>query len=515
MNGETRLSARLNGPAWLLGIACAWLWTWKHLALEWSANPQYHYGFGVPILFVVALWKRWPGPLAPTRPGVASLCILILAWLAFSLGELLRWHDPVWRLTGGFLALGTTLLTAVWLHRAGGGPLLKRALFPLALAWLALPWPVPVELRITQQLLHFVTAITIALANLIGIAAIQHGNTVELANGTFGMDDACSGIRSLQAAVMASLFLGELLRLTPRLRGALLLGGVAFSILGNVARVLALMLVFHSGGENVESHWHNFAGGLASLLTFAAIGVLAIRLAPPTTTESGTRIRVSILPGFDGIVIAFAILATPLLARTWFHHLQIPAESQPRTAHWTIDPNRLPSGWDSEIVQPNDTARTALRYSGWNAFRFRSPRGWSAQIVHLTWAPGTSLPGMAFYHTPAMCLPWSGWSESVPAKAATLVVRGEPLPCVVYRFRQGNEATVVIQSLSNGGATGHHFVDPALIGGRGRRLATLWKAPLRQVNEELLVYLPDFGSADLQSEAFGELLDHVLGPNRP
>jgi hypothetical protein len=63
---------------------------------------------------------------------------------------------------------------------------------------------------------------------------------------------------------------------------------------------------------------------------------------------------------------------------------------------------------------------------------------------------------------------------------------------MAYRFEQEGRAVAVLQSVSSGGVNGFHVIDPAHIEDRWHRLRTLWQAPLRQVNEELLLYVPDF-----------------------
>ncbi len=59
-------------------------------------------------------------------------------------------------------------------------------------------------------LMQAATELTVAAFNLFQIPAVQHGNLIEVRTGLLGMDEACSGIRSLQATFMVSLFLGEL-----------------------------------------------------------------------------------------------------------------------------------------------------------------------------------------------------------------------------------------------------------------------------------------------------------------
>ena len=66
-----------------------------------------------------------------------------------------------------------------------------------------------IEQPVIQGLTRLNTALTVEILGLLGIPAVPQGNVIELATGSVGIDEACSGIRSLQATLMISLFLGE------------------------------------------------------------------------------------------------------------------------------------------------------------------------------------------------------------------------------------------------------------------------------------------------------------------
>lgn len=95
----------------------------------------------------------------------------------------------------------------------GGGALgptrLAQCVFPVCLFLVAVPWPYGIEHPVIQGLTRMDTALTIEILGWIGIPAMQHGNVIELTTGSVGIDKACSGIRSLQATLMLSLFFGE------------------------------------------------------------------------------------------------------------------------------------------------------------------------------------------------------------------------------------------------------------------------------------------------------------------
>jgi hypothetical protein len=84
------------------------------------------------------------------------------------------------------------------LHLAGGAPWSRHFAFPVLFFLVATPWPVQLEQLVVQSLMRADTAITIQILNLIGTLAVQHGNVIELSAGPVGIDDACTGVRSLR-----------------------------------------------------------------------------------------------------------------------------------------------------------------------------------------------------------------------------------------------------------------------------------------------------------------------------
>ena len=96
---------------------------------------------------------------------------------------------------------------------------------------------------VVQNLMRIVTYLAVEIAGWIGVGAYQVGNVIELRNGFVGVDDACSGVRTLQAGIMVALVLGELLRLRPIRRLALVLFGCAWVFACNIFRATALVIV--------------------------------------------------------------------------------------------------------------------------------------------------------------------------------------------------------------------------------------------------------------------------------
>ncbi|MEO6739093.1 MAG: exosortase/archaeosortase family protein [Chthoniobacteraceae bacterium] len=510
------MSAAIHRLAWSGAVLVAWLLAWWHLSAEWSADEQYRYGFGVPVLAAWMMWRRFPGPMTPTKPGPAWIGLLTIALLILTLGEALARHDPLWRFTGATLELGATLLSIAWLHRRGGGLLVRRQLFPLLFAALAVPWPMPLELWSIHHLAVAVTDVAVSTANIFGIAALQHGNTIELAGCTVGVDDACSGIQSLQATLMTSFFLGEFFMLRTPGRITLILAGAAISFVTNCARVLALTVLAHSRGESGAMEWHDFIGGTATICGLGLLLATAALLARgrTATLPAPSEIPKARMP--EGTAIFLIVSAIFLGTHACFSRFEKAGALSGNAALWTISDDRLPSGWTSAFVPPTKALTTGLRFSEWQSFRMRDPSGVSANVIHLRWKAGTRMPAFATNHTPAVCMPSAGWTQTAPAFALTLKIHGGELPCTAYPFAREGTRVLALQSLSAGGRPESRLMNPAQIPGTFRRLAMLWQEPMRQITEELLLYIPDpgTGTGDMEArkKSAAEFLGAVLVP---
>ncbi|MEI8340381.1 MAG: exosortase/archaeosortase family protein, partial [Verrucomicrobiota bacterium] len=369
---------------------------------------------------------------------------------------------------------------------------------------------------LTQNLMAVLTNGTVLLLNGAGVAALQHGNVIELTNGLVGIDTACSGIQSLQASLMAAVFLGEFYRLNWIRRCGLPGIAWAIAIAVNFARVFFLSFMVHLHGENAVAVYHDKAGHLASVVTFLLILLFASRLQSVPEPSSGlSRERPSLaLSGKDGFAVLIGLCCIPLAAWAWFAAVTDGSLKTVATPQWKLHPDALSEGWQAEDWKPTAHEQSLLRYSEREALNVNTPSGGKAAVVHFFWKPGQSMPALAFYHTPQMCMPWIGWTESAAPAPVTLTVHGVPLPCVQYRFQMEDSQQIVYQTLCAGGRTSAFILDPERIAGRGSRLSMLWRAPREQVNEELLVYLPTDagGDADAENHQATEILEQVLHP---
>ena len=208
----------------------------------------------------------------------------MLAFLYFPV-RLVQAANPEWSLVSWGLALVVIGLTLWFLHFNASTlqrfNLSFRALiFPLVFFLVAVPWPSAIEVPLIQGLTRADARATVELVGWFGIPALPHGNVIEVATGEVGISEACSGIRSFQATLMISLFLGELYRLSGVRRAVLCLGGFAMSFLFNLVRMSLLTWVAASKGIDAIAKWHDPAGVTILLACFGGLWLFAVSLHP-------------------------------------------------------------------------------------------------------------------------------------------------------------------------------------------------------------------------------------------
>ena len=260
--------------AWVIPGALA-LWLFHHLHFEWSLNEQYNYGWAVPFLAAFVFYLRWP-----TRPAArpkSSGAFTAAGWaiLAFLLPvRLIEEANPDWRLLSWVFALLVVTYWAIALARAGGGGWVRHFAFPICFPLVSVPWLVQIENAIVQGLTRAVAYVSVEIASWAGIGAYQLGNVIQLPNGFVGVDEACSGVKTLQAAIMVALFLGELLRLNTPRRIVLLLLGAGWVFACNVARATTLVLVAATRGVEALKDWHDGVGTAVLVVGMAGLVVI-------------------------------------------------------------------------------------------------------------------------------------------------------------------------------------------------------------------------------------------------
>ncbi|HEV3408721.1 MAG TPA: exosortase/archaeosortase family protein, partial [Chthoniobacterales bacterium] len=180
--------------------ALLWGWLFFHLHYTWNLSEQYNYGWAVPFLALFLFYSRWQTKPA-AKPPRQTTPLHVLSWtilLALLPLRVLEEANPDWRLLSWVFALLVVGFSFLTLLLIGGAAWARHFAFPVCFPLVAVPWLVQVENTVVHALTRAVAYIAVEAAGWLEIAAFQVGNVIQLANGFVGVDEACSGVKTLQ-----------------------------------------------------------------------------------------------------------------------------------------------------------------------------------------------------------------------------------------------------------------------------------------------------------------------------
>jgi exosortase len=435
-----------SATAFLAGLF--WLLIFNQQRLEWTVNVVYAYGWAIPFLALFLLWERWrvrPAPATPPLPRtlVAIGAVLLFAYLPV---RVIQEANPDWVKINWLMAGLCAALTLLVFAAAGGRRYAVYFSFPILFCFSALPWPVWLETALVQNLMRGNASICAEVLTWCGLPALALGNVIQVGDRLVNVEEACSGIRSLQTAFMMSLFLGELHRLSVLRRIGLLVASFAVAFVINLLRTLLLTYLVARGTE-VES-WHDPVGVAAMVLCLLALWGIAELFRPrqpkPVVAAVGPRAKLvsRLFPVWFAVAGCAWLLAAEGLTRLWY----VSHES------------RLAPGVTWHVAWPENAPRFqrgkfAERTLALLKFNEGETAGWKAdgaypwQMYHLAWWPGRVSKFLSSAHYPTVCLPATGLKLVSELGPWECTVNGIRLPFVTYLFDQDGRSVYVFHAI--------------------------------------------------------------------
>jgi exosortase len=302
-------AAEVSAPflaALLLGAAYLGFVTWDQ-AHWWYTKEEYSFGWLVPAFVAFVVHDRWPRIVAAAAACAAEGSLRAAGWQKWVLRLMV----------GASIAMGGAMFVVGALYRAGAGPsqpgtlaislgaagillpllllnspapvvsvpgglwsdarlrLVQWFVFPVLVWLVSAPMVSAVESRLSLVLLHQVVNVVSFGFNLLGLPIEQQGNVLVLPTGNVGVEDACSGIRSLTACLFAGSFLSAVFLEKLWKKVALVVAAMGFAFFTNLIRSLFLTgWAYRYGPHAIEGTVHDAAG--YSVLGLTVIGLLCL-----------------------------------------------------------------------------------------------------------------------------------------------------------------------------------------------------------------------------------------------
>ena len=333
--------------------------------------------------------------------------------------RLIEVPNPDWRLVFWVHAALLTVLSLGLAAWCGGVPWVRHFAFPVGFLLLAVPWPSGLEQDIVQGLMRGVAAVAAEVMNVMAIPAEAQGNLIQVRGQLVGVDEACSGIRSLQTMLMGGCLLGELSRLSVPRRLALLGGGLLVAMVANVFRSSLLVWLAAQHGVAALEKYHDLAGISVLLIVFGGLLWINARLARgqrpaaavpanhPASPAVPPPTAYRLPPAAFLLAVVGWLVCVEIGTAAWYRS-GAPAE-QPGVPHWTVVAARWRARFPECSHRRPHRAHPALRPRDFRPLDparrrppHRTPRRLLAVFLPLGTRPRLRRPGR---HAPTPHLP--------------------------------------------------------------------------------------------------------------
>jgi exosortase len=442
--------SRLSLGVLAVGIVALCRALWR----DWNENPDLSHGFFMPLVFLALLWESrangTPRFLRCSPLLNASFVFLSVAGLVTLTAAGLYAASVDWS-----HALVTSTLTwslvlflgAALLHYSAEDiqlvPFNWTAVVAITLWLLTAPIPPGTYTRLTLTLQLWVSENVLHTLHLLGVPAIRHGNIIELANTTVGVEEACSGVRSLISCVFAGFFFSATLVRRPGARALIVLLAAPLALGMNFLRSLTLTLL-SNGGVDISGKWHDLTGFAVLGITAAILGGLAVLLEPKRTTTdkpaaippapAASRWRGAFFAGTSAVAAALVVLFV-------FNTRPSIQSNLPPPDLLGLMPAAA-EGWEvrtTDLYQFSGTLQTNfLAQRQYRRLGETNPTEVTLYVAY--WQAGQAPVSLVASHTPDACLPGSGWT-ALPTSPPRVDLNVGPrtIPDAEYRLFQLGE----------------------------------------------------------------------------
>ena len=449
---------KIKSSGWIqAGIYAILIYCIYSSSLQWLVRNDwerdgYSYGYLIPFVVLYLLWlKRKEFQALEPKPSWMGLVFLIPGLFFFWLGEL----------AGIFLTLYVSmwfvLVGLCWLHF--GWKKLKIIGFPLIFLLTMFPLPAFLNTKLMLQLRLISSKLGVAIIKLYGLPVYREGNIIDLGFTQLQVVEACSGLHSLISLFVLCLLLVYFFKDYWWKRLVLLASSIPLSIITNSMRIAMTAILFSYFGEKVaQGFFHGFSGLLifafcipVLLLEMKILGKLPPRDDKPSletddehddkmlagdysVNVNAERARGIAFLGQPVFITALVLLvANLLLSGSVEFREKIPAKRSLNQfplaiGNWSAD-ERIPI--EQRFLDVLDLSEYVMA-------NYRNGKGKSVNVYvayYESQSKGKSI------HSPATCLPGSGWDfrQSGTVTITNSESSGDPLRINRAVMQQGKQ----------------------------------------------------------------------------
>lgn len=372
---------------------------------RWESD-DFNYAYLIPLIILYILWEqRKEFSATPTSPTWWGLVPLFFGGFLYWIGELSGEYYSLY-LSSFFLMIGILLLHLGWRK-------IRVIWFALFLVLTMFPPPHFIYNKISVFLKLVSSKIGVAIIQLAGLPAYREGNVIDLGFTQLQVVDACSGLRYLIPLIVLGLILAYFFNTVLWKRLIVVISTVPLSIFLNSVRIgLTGILSKFFGSEVAQGFFHDFSGWIIFIVSLAILlaemwllSLLPGKGRPTPASRAGLLAGVpqklapvQYIPPF--IVIAFVLGGSLVI-----HHQVDFRQKVPITQPFSKFPSMI-GEWSGSKRAMEDQIIGTLDLSDYLMIDYRRK---NSPPVNFYVAYYESQQKGESIHSPATCLPGSGW----------------------------------------------------------------------------------------------------------
>ncbi|MGO9109290.1 MAG: exosortase/archaeosortase family protein [Thermoguttaceae bacterium] len=254
------------------------------LVLRWYNDPDYTYGFLVPVFAAVLLWYRGAMIRGVEFQGNAWGLLLLAVAGAIRIASSYYFYDLMDPASLIPCLAGITLFAGGWKAMRWAWP---------ALVFLVFMIPLPGFLAdlLGTPLRDLATAGSTFVIQTLGISAVAEGNVIQLADSQVGVAEACNGLRNMMLFLAVCVGFALISRRTAIEKAIIVVSAVAIALLANVVRIAATAILHSMASHQVAAtFYHDMAGAfmipLAVVFLWLELAYLNRVFVPQTASDA-------------------------------------------------------------------------------------------------------------------------------------------------------------------------------------------------------------------------------------
>jgi exosortase D (VPLPA-CTERM-specific) len=400
---------------------------------DW-AREGYSYCYLIPFVVLYLIWiKKDQLVILPSIRSWTGLVPLFLGLLFFWIGELSGVYFAL------YLSFWLVIVGLLWLHF--GWKKLKSIGFALFFMLTIFPIYPDLNIQLMLKLRLISSKLGVSMIQLYGLPVRREGNIIDLGFTQLQVVEACSGLNSLISLVVLTLLLVYFFKAHIWKRCVVVLSAIPLAIFTNSLRIAVTAILYrYFGPEVAEGFFHGFSGLLIFLLCIPLL-LLEIKILaklPPVerksssnTTDSENRPSISNPDPKEKKILQSATLRQPIfivavillgatlaLSQGVEFREKIPVNKS--VVHFPLEVGEWKANSREKIAQK---FLDALDLSEYVMLDYKNRAGKSVNFYVAYYerqSKGKSI------HSPAVCIPGSGWSFDQSGTVSISAMPGNP-----------------------------------------------------------------------------------------